>query len=39
MNFDNIPELHAPNGYFILLGVMGALAAGMIGIFKAKRWF
>lgn len=39
MNFDNIPELHAPNGYFILLGVMGVLAAGMVGIFKVKRWF
>lgn len=39
MNFDYIPELHAPNGYFILLGVMATLATAMIAIFKAKRWF
>ncbi|MDG0979470.1 MAG: magnesium transporter CorA family protein [Halieaceae bacterium] len=39
MNFDYIPELHAPNGYFILLGVMATLAVAMIGLFKAKRWF
>ena len=39
MNFDYIPELHIPNGYFILLGAMATLATAMIGIFKAKRWF
>jgi magnesium transporter len=39
MNFDYIPELHIPNGYFILLGAMATLATAMIAIFKAKRWF
>lgn len=39
MNFDYIPELHIRNGYFILLGAMATLAAAMIAIFKAKRWF
>lgn len=39
MNFDYIPELHIRNGYFMLLGAMATLAAAMIAIFKAKRWF
>ena len=39
MNFDHIPELHIPNGYFILLGVMATLASAMIAVFKIKRWF
>jgi magnesium transporter len=38
MNFDNMPELHTPNGYFVLLGVMFFLMVGMLGYFKVKRW-
>ena len=39
MNFEVIPELHHPDGYFILLGVMACIALGLIGLFKWKRWF
>jgi len=38
MNFENIPELHYKNGYFILLGVMGLIAIGLVIFFKRKRW-
>lgn len=39
MNFDHMPELHWKNGYFMALGVMGALGLGMVGYFKYKKWF
>ena len=39
MNFDNLPELHWKYGYFITLGVMFALAAGMLIYFRRKNWF
>ncbi len=39
MNFENIPELKNPNGYFITLGVMLVLVLGMIFYFKRKNWF
>lgn len=39
MNFDNMPELRSPYGYFITLGVMGAIFIAMIGYFKYKKWF
>ncbi len=39
MNFENIPELHTHNGYFVLLGVMVLIAASLAGYFKYKRWF
>lgn len=38
MNFDYIPELKIENGYFILLGVMGTLALGLIWMFRKMRW-
>jgi magnesium transporter len=38
MNFDNMPELHTQNGYFILLFVMFALMVGMLGYFKSQKW-
>jgi magnesium transporter len=38
MNFDNMPELHHPNGYFIVWGVMLAIAFGLYGYFKWKKW-
>lgn len=37
MNFDNIPELHAPYGYFYTLGGMLVIAAGF-GIVAFKKW-
>jgi magnesium transporter len=38
MNFDNIPELHARSGYFILLGVMAGIVLGLLVLFRKKRW-
>ena len=37
-NFDNVPELHYQNSYFIMLGVMVLLAGGMIVYFKRNKW-
>lgn len=39
MNFDNIPELHHPYGYFILLGIMATIASSMVYFFKRYKWF
>ncbi|SMD33923.1 magnesium transporter [Reichenbachiella faecimaris] len=38
MNFDNMPELHNPNGYFYTWGVMGAIFIAMLIYFKVKKW-
>ncbi|MCW5911746.1 MAG: magnesium/cobalt transporter CorA [Cyclobacteriaceae bacterium] len=39
MNFRNMPELETHNGYYIVLGAMGAIFLAMIGYFKYKKWF
>ncbi|WP_320814881.1 magnesium/cobalt transporter CorA [Flavobacterium sp.] len=39
MNFDRIPELHARNGYFIVIGVMIFIVLAMMFYFKKKKWF
>ncbi len=39
MNFDNMPELHWQYGYFLILGLMFVLLAGMIYYFKKKHWY
>lgn len=39
MNFENIPELKNPNGYFITLGIMFLIVLGMAFYFKSKKWF
>ncbi|MEZ5586240.1 MAG: magnesium transporter CorA family protein [Sedimenticolaceae bacterium] len=38
MNFENIPELRSPNGYFVLLGVMLGIASGLLYVFRRVRW-
>ena len=38
-NFDVLPELHFKYSYFIMLGVMILVAAGMLLYFKRKNWF
>ena len=38
MNFENIPELHARYGYYILLGVMGGIAFTLLALFRKKHW-
>lgn len=38
MNFDNMPELHHHNGYYILVGVMCSIALGLVALFKRNKW-
>ncbi len=38
MNFDNMPELHYQNGYFILLAVMLIITIGFLILFRYKKW-
>ena len=38
MNFENMPELHSQSGYFILLGLMLAIAVGLLTLFYRKKW-
>ena len=38
MNFDVMPELHYANAYFVLLGVMAAVALGMLALFRRRGW-
>jgi magnesium transporter len=38
MNFENMPELHSQRGYFVVLGVMLAVAVGMVGYFVRRGW-
>lgn len=39
MNFDNMPELHYKNGYFVVWGVMLAVFLMMLVYFRRKKWF
>jgi magnesium transporter len=39
MNFENMPELHYKNGYFITLSLMLIIGIGMFIWFKKKGWF
>lgn len=38
MNFDNMPELRHPDGYFYTLGGMLILAMGLLVYFKRRGW-
>ena len=38
MNFDVMPELHSPCGYYYSLLLMVAVAGGMLIYFKNKKW-
>ncbi|MEZ4219211.1 MAG: magnesium/cobalt transporter CorA [Myxococcota bacterium] len=38
MNFEHMPELHARRGYFVVLGVMAAVAIAMLGYFRRRGW-
>ena len=38
MNFPNVPELHAPYGYPIVVGVMLSICLGLYVRFKKLRW-
>lgn len=39
MNFENMPELRAENGYFITLSAMFFLVLLMVVYFRWKKWF
>lgn len=38
MNFDHMPELRLPWGYFALLAVMASIAGTMLAFFRRRRW-
>lgn len=38
MNFDNMPELRQPNGYFYTIGGMAVLAVGLLVYFRRRGW-
>lgn len=38
MNFENMPELKSQNGYFILIGVMVAIATTLAYVFRRMKW-
>jgi len=38
MNFDSMPELHSPYGYFFTIAAMVAVSAGMFFFLKIKKW-
>ena len=37
-NFENVPELHWPHGYFIMWGVMILTTMAMLWLFRRKKW-
>ncbi len=38
MNFENMPELRSQRGYYILLGVMSAIALVLLLVFRRRKW-
>ncbi len=38
MNFEFMPELKTSYGYPVVLGIMAAIAVGMLWFFRKKRW-
>lgn len=38
MNFDYMPELHWRYGYFFALGLMVAIAVGLVALFRRIKW-
>jgi magnesium transporter len=38
MNFAYMPELQSRYGYFVVLGVLAALATGLLAVFRRLRW-
>ncbi len=38
MNFENMPELHSPNGYYVLLTAMAAIAGSLLLFFRRRGW-
>lgn len=38
MNFENMPELRSQTGYFFVLGIMGAIGASLLVLFRRRGW-
>ncbi|WP_410769864.1 magnesium/cobalt transporter CorA [Fontibacillus sp. BL9] len=38
MNFDNMPEIHWKYSYYVVIGIMIALGAGMFYLFRKRDW-
>jgi magnesium transporter len=38
MNFEYMPELHAREGYFTVLVIMGLVVLGMLWYFRTRGW-
>jgi magnesium transporter len=38
MNFEHMPELKWPLGYYMIWGIMLAVAIGLLVFFKRKKW-
>jgi magnesium transporter len=38
MNFDNLPELHWKYGYYVVLGALAAVSAGLFRVFRRNNW-
>jgi magnesium transporter len=38
MNFENLPELQWKYGYYVVLGVLGAVSAGLFRVFRRNNW-
>lgn len=39
MNFEYMPELKNPKGYYVVIGVMVLIGIAMLFYFKKRRWF
>ncbi len=38
MNFDNMPELHTPYGYFVVIGFIATVCVGLYVTFRRSGW-
>ena len=39
MNFEHMPELKWPYGYYLILAIMLIIAISLIFFFKRRKWF
>lgn len=38
MNFEHMPELHVEDAYYVVIGIMLAIAAGLLALFRYLKW-
>jgi magnesium transporter len=38
MNFEHMPELHIEDAYYVVIGVMIAIAVGLLALFRYLKW-